>query len=132
LTSQRRTLTDVRKLIQTMEAALMTWGRRRKEEGEEPMYWPGMQPQMYYPMMYPPPTSGGSDSEKEYRKYLKKQLRALETKGKEGDKKKGEDKKIWWKRTEVGAALFFFSPVIATLWVGMAELCVHLVKSLVQ
>lgn len=91
------------------------------------MYWPQMPPMqpMFYPMGMP--MGGGTPSKDDYVKFLKKELKAAKTKD---DGKKKDEKKIWWKRFEVGAALFFFSPVIATAWVAMLELSWHVVRSL--
>ncbi len=113
----------------------MVWGmgRRHEEEGEEPMNWPynGMMPPMqpmYYPMGMP---QGQSADARNYERFLKKELKAtrLKLEGGKKDEKKDE-KKIWWKRFEVGAALFFFSPIIATGWVALLELSWHVVKQL--
>jgi len=67
---------------------------------------------------------------KEYIKYLRKELKAA----KGADKKNGsskEEKKMWWRRIEVTTALFFFSPVIAAAWIGLLELSIWGIKTMV-
>ena len=92
------------------------------------MNWPYMQP-MYYPMGMQMQQGTPADRDVAI-KILKRQIKELKG-DKEKKVEKKDEKKIWWKRFEVGALLFFFGPAIATAWIGVLELCLALTKNLI-
>lgn len=78
-----------------------------------------------YPYYQPTPPTNNS----EYIRHLKKELKLA--KGKDKETKK-EEKKIWWKRAEVTAALFFLSPFIVVCYIGAIKISWLLLANLIR
>ena len=79
-----------------------------------------------YPYYQPPMPPDGN---REYIRYLRKELKLA--KGKDKEIKK-EEKKIWWKRAEVTAALFFLSPFIVVGYIGAIKISWLLLANLIH
>lgn len=83
-------------------------------------YWggPPQQP-VYYPVGYPIQPQG----DREYEKYLRRELKELKkAKKEEGDKKKDDKKQTWWKRVEIVSIAIFTAPLLAPAYLGIVKL----------